>query len=191
MRTKMKIAISLLTIFLVGCAPRIYVEQDSQANLSELRSFAWIDDPEPAKKVDSPILDSELLSKRTRRAVIATLIEFGYEHVDVESADFHVTYHVSSQEQYYNRGPRFGFGVSTGRYHHGTSVHVGTGFGTYRGYEEGSLIIDIIDRASGELVWRGWQNKSVYQDAYSEEAVSKSVRLILDEFAYVEVSSSY
>ena len=187
MDAKAKIAIILFTVLLAGCAPRIYVEQDSQANLSQLRSFAWLE-PEHEKEVENPILDSGLLGKRTRRAVIATLTGYGYQEVDAEEADFHVTYHVSSQERYYNRGPRFGFGVSTGGYYGGSSVRVGTTYYSHN-YEEGSLIIDIIERDSGELVWRGWQNKNVYQEAYSEAAVLESVKLILEKFAYVEIET--
>ena len=125
--------------------------------------------------------------------MIATLTGYGYQEVDAEEADFHVTYHVSSQERYYNRGPRFGFGVSTGGYYGGgyrggSSVRVGATYYSHN-YEEGSLIIDIIERDSGELVWRGWQNKNVYQEAYSEAAVLESVKLILEKFAYVEIET--
>ena len=63
-----------------------------------------------------------------------------------------MTYHVGAQDKVDVQSWGYGYGYGPGRYH-GTWGG-GGGIETYN-YTEGTLIIDIVDASSKQLVWRG------------------------------------
>jgi Domain of unknown function (DUF4136) len=167
-------------IAFAGCAPRVLVEQDSSAQFSGLHSFIWANPP--VGKVRDPILDSQILEQRVQRAVVADLLSRGYIQTTTENKpDFTVTYHIIGKQQLQSSGPSFSFGFF-GAYPNGfgsVAVPVDNGLETR---EQGTLILDIIDNHTKQLVWRGWISDWVNQDNYSEKAISQAVKAILDKF---------
>jgi hypothetical protein len=171
-------AVSAATLFLAACAPRVYVEQDSSAQLAGYHSYAWVNPP-PGGPVSDPILDSQILEGRVQRAVEADLKARGYAPAaEPADADFLVTYHTSSRETIDSAGAGFGFGI------------VDTwprGFGgvvvapPVESREQGTLMLDVIDGKSKRLVWRGWTTGWVDQANYTDAAVATAVHRILDQ----------
>ena len=49
-------------------------------------------------------------------------------------------------------------------------------------YEEGTMILDLVDRAKGQLVWRGTLTKALGSSRPSDEEVRKAVRKVLIDF---------
>ncbi len=168
--------LATLTI-LGGCATAVKTEFDNQADLSHYHRFSW-QAPE-LKKVEDPILDSALLTKKVQQAVIAKLKARGYEESD-DSSDFYVTYHTASKERL--REPIFSVGIGySSHYRHWGHGVLFDGH-NIESYEEAVLIIDVIDRKSDNLVWRGWNTSRLIQRNFTQEAVTESVNNILDEF---------
>ncbi|MDE2234226.1 MAG: DUF4136 domain-containing protein [Gammaproteobacteria bacterium] len=167
-------------IALAGCAPRVYVEQDSNAKFSGLHSFAWVSPP--IGKIKNPILDSQIFADRVQQAVVANLTSRGFSQADSQQdADFIVTYHIVSKTQLQSSGPSFSFGffgVSPNTFG-SVAVPVGSNVQTV---EQGTLMLDIINRRDQHLLWRGWTNETVNQDNYSAQAISKTVNAILAKF---------
>ena len=169
-----------LMMMLAACAPRVYVERDNTANLSGLRTFAWVSPP--IGPVSNPILDSQILEDRVRRAVVADLTARGFTQVAADqSPDFTVTYHTVSKQVLESSGASFAIGFG-GYYPYGFSnvfVPVGT---NVQSRDQGTLMLDIIDGRSKRLVWRGWTKDWISQDNYSEQAVAQDVHKILAKF---------
>ena len=167
-----------LGLSLAGCAPRIYVEQDSGAQFSSYHSYAWVS-PQ-AGQVRDPILDSDILESRVRRAVETDLKTRGYVASPAAgSADFLVTYHTASKQKIESSGTGFSFGIVDA---------FPRGFGTVvvggpqvESREEGTLMLDIIDGKSKRLVWRGWTSGWLSQDNYTDDAVTAAVHNIFDK----------
>ena len=79
-------------------------------------------------------------------------------------------------------GGRVGFGIGT--YGRGGGIAVGTG-NSVREYEEGALVIDLLDPATGDLLWRGTGTQR-YREYTDPEKTSRDIDLlvekILDQF---------
>lgn len=182
MRTVTLSVVGLLLLVLAGCTTTPRHEFDQKANFAELRTFSWLE-PEYANKtvsVSHPVLDSPLLGQRVKRAVVAELEERGYRYVE-EDPDFRVTYHTAEGE---DERPRSGTYMQLG-YGRGHSPFFGSSVLldlTPRSFREGTLIVDIVDAETEELVWRGWNDAVLTQRNFDQERVNKAVDFILSAF---------
>ena len=178
----------LLTLTVAGCANVPRHEFDQRAGFSDLRSFTWLE-PEYENEVgvSHPVLDSPLLGQRVHRAATAALQERGYREVgDDEDPDFYVTYHTAEREEERRSGSYLQLGY--GRRH---SPFFGTGIlldMTPRSFQEGTLIIDIVDAETDELIWRGWNDAMLTQRNFEQERIDEAVRFILSAFPPGETS---
>lgn len=178
---------ALLIAMLAGCATGPQHEFDQQANFSELRTFAWLE-PKYGDRdvsVSDPVLDSPLLGQRVRQAVVRELQERGYVQVE-ENPDFFVTYHTAEREEerpgsgaYMSLGYGHGYGYYGHSPYYGSSVVLDL---TPRSFLEGTLIIDIVNARSDELVWRGWNDSVLNQRSFDQQRVNESVDYILTAF---------
>ncbi len=191
LRTLMFLA---LATTLTACGNPVQTEVDNHADLAGYRTFAW-QAPERSD-VDNPILDSDLMDKRMRTAIVRSLEDQGYEY-DADNPDFYVTYHTSTRERVRNSG--FGSSVTMAQYHvqddgsllitpitprrsyHYSSTTVRDA-PKPRAYDEAVVIVDIIDRESETLVWRGWDEKRLTRKSFDRDSVRKTVEEILAEF---------
>lgn len=168
---------------LAACAvQRVATDYDSAASFDRLESFAWL---EPAfDEVQDPVLDSALLGRKVQRAAMNELVGRGYVAVRSDAdPDFFITYHTTSRERIRDSGGMsLGIGIGGGyrRSHH--SIFVGDHFGRVESYQEGTLILDIIDARTRDLIWRGWMRGSMHPSRYTDAAVDAAVREILAKF---------
>jgi hypothetical protein len=107
----------------------------------------------------------------------------GYRLVD-ENPDFKVGWHgaidqkldVGTMDSYYG----YGWGSWYSPYYGGGAPH------TYvREYEEGTLILDVVDAASNKLVWRGTAQAELSSNSSAEkrqERLNEAVSKILEDF---------
>lgn len=179
-RFTISLSLGLALVLLTACAGApVHTDYDRDARFDGMSTFAWL--APSYEKVDDPVLDSELLGAKVRRAVVMTLTSRGYEETAEDAADFLVTYHTSSRERVRDHGVSFGIGFG-GFYHRGHhSIIVRDGFGM-DSYQEGSLIIDIVDAETKQLVWRGWTRDLLHPRSYTEEAVGRAIEAILERF---------
>ncbi len=175
----------LLLAALAGCAAPVKTEYDQAWDFAGYERFAW-ESPE-RDTVRRPIFDSEILDRRMELVTTGVLEERGFHSVTADEADFLVTYHLAVRT--IGTAPRSSVGVGVGTARGGgrrtTTVGVGTGFTIGSGgrqREEATIIIDILDAESGNLIWRGWRSDEVRQDRYSPERLERLMRRILEEF---------
>ena len=179
-RVFLPITLPLLILFLAGCSPRVYVEQDDSAKLSGYHRFAWLSPP-PAP-VRDPILDSQILGSRVHRAVSADLKSRGYEEVAPDAnPDFLVTYHTSAKQTLESTGPAFSFGF-VDAFPHGYGALAFPAGPDVQTRDEGTLMLDVLDAQNKRLVWRGWTTRLLNQDNYSDKSVQDAVKDIFDKF---------
>ena len=164
-------------LLLGGCGPNIQTESDPKADLTRYQSFSWAS---PEKQdVQDPILDSELLEKKVRRAVERTLTSRGFQ-TGGSNPDFFVTYHTASKEKLRSSGFDIGIGYSRFDPRWGYSAIFGPS--NADSYEQAILIIDVVDAETDTLVWRGWETGRLSRDRFSEQAVEQAVDNILSRF---------
>ena len=147
-----------LILLLVGCSSGVTIDSDYKAgfDFTQLRSYHWHGS---SKNHANDILDG-----RIRSSVDEVLGAKGYQLEKGAQVDFLVNYGVTSEEKtdirtynsYSGMAPGFSMGYRRGYYHYGYSM-------AYRSapevvayqYEEGTLIIDVVDAKTDKLVWRG------------------------------------
>jgi hypothetical protein len=176
---------ALAVAALAACATMPEVDYDHMTDFASYHQFYW-HPVKHQKPVKNPVLDSEILGRRVKNAVIDTLTARGYEQVgNADQADFIVTWQTASQQKLAASGGGFRFGVGIGYPFY--SPFYGSAYWpiapyNVESYQNGDLIIDIIDAASNELVWRGWTQARVRPSNFSRKDVKAMVKDILDAF---------
>lgn len=178
----MKASHLTLSVFVVlslaGCAStQVRTDYDEQASFARLKTYDWIESN--GEKKGMPGIHSALVEERIRSAVEYELAQMGYRRVVSGAPDFRVAHYVIAEEK---------LAVTTfDRYYgYGYSVHRHYGHLSYaQEYVRGTLILDIIDAESNDLIWRGWATKALDQNpkpASVRMYVDKAVRKILRRF---------
>lgn len=127
---------------------------------------------------------NEIWDNNIRETLTAGLAKAGFVHSDTRP-DLIIRYRLSTKEKQsvnvirdnwgypYHRGRRNYWRGGRGRW--GTST-------VYRiPYDQSTLVLDIFDAQTNELVWRGYDRRSV--DDKSEKSLKKSVDKLVDRFA--------
>lgn len=180
----LRFPMTLALLALAACAVRPPHEFDSGANFAALQTFQWLEPEygEGGVAVEHPVLESPLLGRRVERAVTDVLQEKGFRAVEAEP-DFFVTYHTAQGERERRSAGYVQLGY--GRY----DPFFGTGIlldMTPRDFQEGTLIIDIVDAKTDELIWRGWRSAYLSQRNFEQAEVDEAVRYILSAFPPTE-----
>jgi hypothetical protein len=177
---------AVLVAVSVGCATlEIQTEYDPRADFSGFETWVWMP-REPAATGD-PRLDNAILHSRIRVAVEEQLALQGYRKLSSGTPDFLVTFHAALDQRLDV------FTVDRSYPRHGASGSWGRGGGwvyssetRVREYEVGSLILDIADNHTRDLVWRGVAEAEVSSrsedQARRDERLREAVRKMLEQF---------
>ncbi len=167
--------LSILALFISACSTvTITTDYDDSIDISALNNFALI---------HQDINGSDTLTNdRISHALEQTLNEKGYHKVDLERADFLVTFHTSVESKtridtdYQNIG-RYPY-----RYG-GTMVQTTS---TYN-YKEARLVVDFLKSDENKIIWRGTAVdylKKQKTPQEREEYIHSVVLEILETFAH-------
>lgn len=209
----LKTAWSLTAVsLLAGCASlQVQTDYDRQAEFTQLMTYDFAETQVASD--GPPAVNSPLLARHIEGAVASELDRIGFRHVESGTPDFRIAYRVVADERS-RYVPSSGFGSFGFRSFHGSRRRFGrrffspysgfgSGFGFGFGYGpstgyvrqdlRGTLVVDIIDVSSDEVIYRGWASKSLDLDprpemvrAYVDEAVME----ILADFPPMTASSS-
>jgi hypothetical protein len=139
------IILLMSVIWLGGCAASsvaVRSDYDRQANFREYNTYAFAE-MKPDK--NDPILGSSLNQKRFAQAMEAEMKARGYVKT-TENPDLLVSFQTDSRnKQYTQTNNNWGYWWWYGN--NNTST---------RNYEEGRIIVNLIDARTNELVWQGW-----------------------------------
>src|SRR5436190_4772199 len=138
----------LLSLIIYGCSSQFEVFTDADPDMDVLiyKTYAWPSVADIESRTN-PLLYNELTDKRIRKAVDERLATNGYIRND-SAADLKIHYHIVVKDKIIERldDP------------HGDSFSIywlENGKNTQR-YEEGTLIVDLMDAKSCNLISRGW-----------------------------------
>jgi hypothetical protein len=170
-----------LCLTLAACASslplRVGAEYDREARFEGLRTWAWAPVRASAERSDVR-LRSEALHRRIQTEIEDDLEERDYRlAVGGERADFYVAYHVAIDDPL---DPRTMY----------RDYQVGPYFGRWslpetavERYDVGTLIIDVIDAAKDELIFRGWAQADIddlERSRRRNELIGNAVTEVLD-----------
>lgn len=159
MTTKINYILTAFTLLIISACSGIPVSQDFEQDFdfSGLKTFAWESNEDNEWGLAG---SNELVDRRIRSAIENTLKAQQFSQADTGQADFLVSYDVAV-EQRINSSNVSG-GVSMGRSTRGRHGSIGISTGSQiRTYEQGTLLIDVVDVASDKLVWRGVSSQAL------------------------------
>lgn len=168
-RWAMGFSIVVFSFVLSGCSG-IPVKQDYDVNadFTQIRTLQWLPETKQVTPKASDFAKQQpLIAKRIDQAIASSLGAKGMQ-LWPSQADAFITYHVVVKTMLRSEpvSPSFGFGF-WGR-HTGVMFH--TPHEIYE-YEDGTLIIDIID-LQGNLLWRGSSNTYLVEQETPEKTTA-------------------
>jgi hypothetical protein len=188
-QSAVRTVVVLLSAVIAGCSSmEINHDYDPKADFAGLKTYDWLDAPQ--KATGDPRIDGNtILRDRIHEAVETGLAARGYRKVSSDP-DFLVAYHVSldtrrsvqTLNNYYGYGPGWGYG-------YGAAYRPGYWAGMPESYvyeyEEGTLILDIVNPKNKELMWRGSAQDEVHFKSTPEKdqaQLNEAVHKMLEKF---------
>jgi len=180
--------LALLSLALTACSTvKVSTDYDQNTDFTMLKGFSWLPEAEKIEQ-DSTYLNNRIMDIRITKAVNQQLINQGFSFST--TADFYVNYNITSEKKtdirnyanYSGYGPSWGWGVGYGHRGMSLSAHSETRIDEY---QQGSLIVDVIDPKSLELIWRGIGSKRLPEStdaAEMDKLVAEVVKNILIKF---------
>jgi|RhiMetdeSRZDD1v2_1073273.scaffolds.fasta_scaffold01076_6 uncharacterized protein DUF4136 len=172
-------------------AQKVTYDTSRAADFSQVRTFSIRQTP-PADPYASKTTayDSPIVRQNTNAAVASQLEARGLRRDDVHP-DVYVTTHRTFQTEYYGYGwPGWGPGWG-----YGYGGYYGYGWGSY--YLEpiivGTLVVDINDAHTGELMWRGLSERDMHPTSSPEhrlKRINKEVYKIFKKYPAGIVATS-
>ena len=194
--TKLVLGLVLVTGLISCSRSLVRSDYDREINFARLETFDWKSESEYSGS--NNLAKNSLFEKRLKKAVEAELVAKNLSK-QANSPDFLIAYSVAVEDKVDVRSDRFGYGYgygygySPGYYRFGfRSRYYGFGYGSgyynngglygYQ-YKEATLILDFIDPASNELLWRGvYIDKIDDSGIITEDKINEAVTHILEKF---------
>ncbi|UCB54873.1 MAG: DUF4136 domain-containing protein [Thiotrichales bacterium] len=173
---------AFIAIAISACSG-IPVSQDFEQgfDFSGLKTFAWEANQENQWGIAS---SNELVDRRVRSAIENTLTGRQFSQVDAAQADFLVLYNITVDQRI--SSSNVSGGVAVGRSSRGRHGSIGISTGSQvRTYDQGTLLIDVIDVASDKLVWRGTSSQALPDLSDPQrltDHINATVAKILEQF---------
>jgi hypothetical protein len=165
-----RILIFLAIVVVAGCSPQIkvYSDMDPDYDLWTYRSFDW------GQKVNveagnNPLRYNELNDKRIKAAVLQQLQSRGFI-LREQDPDLIVHYHIIVDNKSAVTTEPLGYRYGSYWMRSGVNVYY---------YREGTLIIDLMERSTKNLVWRGWAVANV--DEIDTEEVDEVIKVAVEK----------
>ena len=174
----------LFVLVLTSCATqKPNYDYLASADFSKYNSYDWVLVDKESKenhRSKNPLVDNRIIS-----AVDGSLASKGLLKIS-DSPDMLLNYHVSVSEQEQQQ-PRGRVSIGTSRYSGSSSLGfaVSMPVGGTRTHKEGTLVIDMIDAKTKDLLWQGWGSRTVSQDLDPERLtalINEVVGEILENF---------
>jgi hypothetical protein len=178
MRAAALCAFALVAAGLACSGIQVTTDYDPSADFTRVRSYAWFDDKSGVQGDRADV--TSLLDQRLRRSIDAELQRKGLSPVGRAEADVLVGYHLGVETKLDVNTIDTGYGYGYGRYRGGISSHT-----TVTEYQEGTLLIDLIDPKSKQLIWRGSGQSRLRRSStpeQREQRIDEAVAEILKSF---------
>jgi hypothetical protein len=188
MSIPLRLAGALLVLGLVSCSgiqTSTNYDPNAVQALDSWRTYAWL----PMKEGADPRVYNPIFQARVQQAVDRELQSRGYRKVE-ENPDFRVGWHGAIDEKvdvdYVNTAYGYGWSPWYDPFY-GPGAYGGAGMTTpvVREYREGTLILDVVDAGSNNLVWRGTAQAELSENTdaqKSQKRINEAVDKLLEKF---------
>jgi len=171
MKNLFRLLIPLILLFNLSCSTiNVAVDFDKNNDFSTYKTYKWI----KQKKLNDfeSIYKNAINKKRFAISIENELKQKGFERTEDEY-DFSVVYHLRFDKKLDITSYGYKYYPTTGY----TERYIQT-----RAYQQGSIILDIIDRKEKLLVWRGVAEGVLNENDNPEEIIIQAIKAILKDF---------
>ncbi len=167
------------------------------ANFTGMKTFAFKDSPVDNSASEQTTYESPLLTERTHAAIAEQLAARGLRQVDAHPDIYVTTRRVFKTETtvyansdwygppYWSGGLGYAYGWAYDPYYTGWGPVYGGGSYWVDERLIGTLVVDVQNAATGELMWRGLAERHVHEHASPEhriKRVNKEVNKMFEKF---------
>jgi hypothetical protein len=168
------LVLGLLIIISACSAISVTSDYDPALDFTAYRTFAVFQDDVKGSALDK----APLIKRRVLEAVEETMTKKGLSKSDLEKADLIAYAFAATKDKIQVTDWGYGYGRYWRNYPYGRNIDVDS-------YTEASLVVDLVDNKSDELIWRGVGTGAIREDRSPEErtkAVNEAVNEILEKF---------
>jgi|ERR1700693_5250866 len=160
----------LLTVAELAAAAKVVSDYDPKANFSQYKTFMWIKKPQ---------MEDPLMNERIVNAINSELTSKGWTLV-TEGADVGVATHVATKQKHTLNTFYDGFG---GWGWHRWGGGMGMATTTVDTYTVGTLVVDLFDTHTKQVIWRGWASDALPDDPKKEtKKLDKDIEKLFKNF---------
>lgn len=165
--TRLLVAVPLLLVMTAACSgAKFMTDYAPNADFTKYKTFAWF--PRGNNLPDDPRYNTSLVNERLIDAIEYALKGKGLTMVNSAQADLHVVYHAIVQQKtsYTTVHAHYGYSPYWGGYGRWGGWGMSTGTTYQNNYDEGTLIVDLLENVPGEedrIVWRGSVTNTIKQ----------------------------
>jgi len=190
----MKLILLLMTVIISGCSSlNLTTDYDETINFTQLKTYAWHEANEHNESSNHYLKVNHIMDQRIRSLIAQEFKNKGLTKSST-TPDFFVNYTIVVEDrtdiQTYNNyngyypGFRYGTGFGTYGRHMSMSYSLGSNTQvTY--YQQGTLIIDVINPKTDQLMWRGVADGRLPKNSNKQEQdqlIQKYITKILSSF---------
>ncbi len=181
--------LSVLILASAACGPTIRVERDATAPIAPGSPWSWgVPDRDGLAREEGAVMPEDSLHRIILESIEADLTGRGFPRVESDSSRFVVHYHVGRRSVVDTLPP-----LGEPRQDAGAISAPGTWGGYGRpesvddrtvAWEEGMLIVDVLERSRGVVAWRGIIAGEIREEAgvRPEAAIREAVRRLMGRF---------
>ena len=183
---KLRLVMAIVCIAFAGIVASATTKSDYDRNFDFSRLKTW-DFKAQNRMPRDPIAENSLWDRRLRENILQQLTSHGYGCIDDGVPTFLVAYYMSVKERYDIRYINYGFpGMWRGRGRWYRPAWAGWEPG-WRGqvdvwkipYNESTVVMDIIDTRSNNMVWRGYDIDTIDLNK-SDKSIREAVKDLVD-----------
>jgi hypothetical protein len=153
---------------------------DPRVEIKGYRRYAFAQDPQAVLEgVAPPDGSNPFIERQVQREVRYYVADLGFVQTPHEEAELLFSVHVGSRSTtWFSMGPTL-YNRSYDSYFdswrgHGAYIRQHT-------YVDGTLVIDVIDTNTGDLVWHGWTTEPIALGEDTNQVIKQAVKSVLDQ----------
>lgn len=154
-------------LFLTGCASTVSYDYDTTASFADRQSFSFLSPTQQATTLDSRRIRAAIIQELTNKGLIETTTD----------ADLLIAYQVEDARRLESSGFSFGFGIGGSRSLFGISTAPPA-----REVKEGRLVVEIVDPARNEVIWRAMSRRNLSPDLTPAKRSARISEIVKEMF---------
>ena len=152
-------------IFMTGCSTvQVETDYNRETDFTKYKTYRWI--PHVKGTEENPLMNDTLIESHVKNAVNTEMIKKGFTRIEEGHPDCLLAYYFTARNRV-NVTHYYGY------WYPSTNVYQ---------YQEGTLIIDIVDREDKQLIWRGWATGVLEDRSRINDQINYSVQKLLRKY---------